>query len=192
MKALNSNHELSRVDAVKIDKYGQALISTEEAFQALYNNKLSSLEDVYIENNNVIDQYNTACNLNADRIPRLQKLLDEGLSIEEFDNKNQSQWYMPNEYLKFDIETWLSEQCDIDTKMARLQDELLLFRQLNMIDLLRYLKYLVDTMRKHNIVWGVGRGSSVASYALYLIGIHKIDSIKFNLDINEFLRTQGE
>jgi len=91
MKALNSNHELSRVDAVKIDKYGQVLISDDEAFQALYNNKLSSLEDVYIENNNVVDQYNTACNLNADRIPRLQKLLDEGLSIEEFDNKNQSQ-----------------------------------------------------------------------------------------------------
>lgn len=177
---------------MKIDKYGQALISTEEAFQALYNNKLSSLKDVYVDDDKTIDHYNTACDINADKIPRLQKLLDKGLSIEEFDRKNQSQWYMPQEYLNFDIESWLTEQCNTDTKMIRLQNELVLFRQLNMIDLLRYLKYLVDTMRKHNIVWGVGRGSSVASYALYLIGIHKIDSIKFNLDINEFLRTQGE
>ena len=60
-----------------------------------------------------------------------------------------------------------------------------------MIDLLYYLKYLVDTMRKNNIVWGVGRGSSVASYVLYLIGIHRIDSIKYNLDINEFLKEKN-
>jgi DNA polymerase III alpha subunit len=43
-------------------------------------------------------------------------------------------------------------------------------------------------MRSSNIVWGVGRGSSVASYALYLIGIHKIDPIKYNLSINEFFK----
>jgi len=48
--------------------------------------------------------------------------------------------------------------------------------------------YFVDTLRKHNILWGVGRGSSVSSYILYLIGIHRIDSIKYNLNIGEFLK----
>jgi DNA polymerase III alpha subunit len=57
-----------------------------------------------------------------------------------------------------------------------------------MLDLLRYLKYLVDTMRSKNILWGVGRGSSVASYCLYLLGIHKVDSVKYDLDIKEFLK----
>jgi DNA polymerase III alpha subunit len=57
-----------------------------------------------------------------------------------------------------------------------------------MFDLLFYLKYLVDTLRENKVVWGVGRGSSVASYVLYLIGIHKIDSIKYDLDITEFLK----
>ena len=57
-----------------------------------------------------------------------------------------------------------------------------------MIELLHFMKYLVDTLRKNNVVWGVGRGSSVASYILYLIGVHKVDSIKYNLDINEFLK----
>jgi DNA polymerase III alpha subunit len=54
--------------------------------------------------------------------------------------------------------------------------------------LLFYLKYLVDAMRENKIVWGVGRGSSVASYVLYLIGVHRIDSIKYDLDIKEFLK----
>jgi DNA polymerase III alpha subunit len=71
---------------------------------------------------------------------------------------------------------------------VRVTEELTLFAQHNMIPLLKYLKYLVDTMRKNNIVWGVGRGSSVASYCLYLIGVHKIDSIKYSLDIKEFLK----
>ena len=64
----------------------------------------------------------------------------------------------------------------------------MLFQEREAFDLLRYLKYLVDTMRKNNIVWGVGRGSSVASYVLYLIGVHKINSMYYDLDIAEFLK----
>jgi DNA polymerase III alpha subunit len=48
--------------------------------------------------------------------------------------------------------------------------------------------YIIDPLRKNNSVWGVGRGSSVASYVLYLIGVHKIDSLFFDLDIEDFLR----
>jgi DNA polymerase III alpha subunit len=94
---------------------------------------------------------------------------------------------MPTEYKTLDIEAFLVNQCPKEN-YERLIEEIELFRQHNMTDLLRYLKYLVDTMREHNIVWGVGRGSSVASYCLYLIGVHKIDSIKYNLDIKEFLK----
>jgi DNA polymerase III alpha subunit len=43
-------------------------------------------------------------------------------------------------------------------------------------------------MKERNIVWGVGRGSSVASYVLFLIGTHKVDSVKYELDFNEFLK----
>jgi len=54
--------------------------------------------------------------------------------------------------------------------------------------LLKWMKYFVDTCRTNRVVWGVGRGSSVASYVLYLIGVHRIDSMKYNLDWQEFLR----
>ena len=49
-------------------------------------------------------------------------------------------------------------------------------------------KILVDVSKENNIVLGVGRGSSVASYILYLLGIHKVDSLAYNLDIKEFLK----
>jgi len=70
----------------------------------------------------------------------------------------------------------------------RVQEELAAFGERGMYNLLRYMIYLVDFMRENDIVWGVGRGSSVASYVLYLIGVHKIDSLKYNLDWREFLR----
>jgi DNA polymerase III alpha subunit len=54
--------------------------------------------------------------------------------------------------------------------------------------LLRYLKYFVDTMRANNVLWGLGRGSSVSSYVLYLLGVHKINSMFYDLDIREFLK----
>lgn len=57
-----------------------------------------------------------------------------------------------------------------------------------MIPILKTMKFIVDTLRANNIVWGVGRGSSVASYALYLMGVHRVDSVKYNLPINEFFK----
>ena len=72
--------------------------------------------------------------------------------------------------------------------MARTCEELAEYDRRNMFDLLKYMVYLVDFMRENNIVWGVGRGSSVASYVLYLIGVHKVDSVQFDLDYHEFMR----
>lgn len=99
----------------------------------------------------------------------------------------QSNWLIPDEYKNMDIEGFLVHVCPKEN-YQRLIDELQEFRARNMLPLLRALKYIIDTLRKNNIVWGVGRGSSVASYVLYLLGVHKIDSIKYNLDWQEFLR----
>ncbi|NJO62370.1 MAG: hypothetical protein HC836_30345 [Richelia sp. RM2_1_2] len=62
----------------------------------------------------------------------------------------------------------------------RVLTELNLFRERNMEMVLRSLIFLVDLMRNNNVVWGVGRGSSCASYCLFLIGIHKVDAIKYS------------
>ena len=94
---------------------------------------------------------------------------------------------MTEKYQSFPIESWLLSQCTTEEEQVRVTKELELFIQHDMFDLLFYLKYLIDTMREHKIVWGVGRGSSVASFVLYLLGVHRINSIKYELDIHEFL-----
>lgn len=110
------------------------------------------------------------------------------MSVPEFDLKRQSQWFMPDEYRDIDIVQHVLDLCTTQQQLQRAGQELLLFQERNMLDLLRYLHYLVAVMKNNQIIWGVGRGSSVSSYVLYLLGVHRIDSIFYDLDIGEFLR----
>jgi DNA polymerase III alpha subunit len=110
------------------------------------------------------------------------------VSVPQFDYMNQQEWMMPNEYKQLDIAEYLLGLCKTDSELQRVGQELLLYNEKNLFDLLRYLKYLVDVMKDNDIIWGVGRGSSVASYILYLLGVHKIDSMYYDLDPGEFLR----
>ncbi len=96
-------------------------------------------------------------------------------------------WFIPDEYKNMDIEEFLVNQCPKEN-YDRLMQELNLYHKNDMIPVLKTMKYLVDTLRKNNVLWGVGRGSSVASYVLYLIGVHKIDSVKYSLPIEEFFK----
>lgn len=106
----------------------------------------------------------------------------------QFHQQNQSCWYMPAEYKRLDIAQHVLSLCTTDAQLQRAAQELMLFQDRDLFDLLRYLKYLVDTMKANNIIWGVGRGSSVASYVLFLLGVHRIDSMHYDLDPQEFLR----
>jgi DNA polymerase III alpha subunit len=95
---------------------------------------------------------------------------------------------MPDDYKKLDIAEYVLSLCKSQAELQRVGQELLLYQERNLFDLLRFLKFLVDRLRQHKIVWGVGRGSSVSSYVLYLLGVHKIDSLYYDLDIQEFLK----
>lgn len=97
-------------------------------------------------------------------------------------------WFIPNSYKNMDMESWLLNKCETPEIKDRVVTELTLYKEHNMLPVLNAMKYIVDTLRANNIVWGVGRGSSVASYILYLIGVHKIDSIKYNIPIEEFFK----
>jgi DNA polymerase III alpha subunit len=98
-----------------------------------------------------------------------------------------SSWMIPQEYKNIDIENFLVDRCPKEN-LDRLTEELRLYKKHEMIPVLQTTKYIIDTLRKNDIVWGVGRGSSVASYALFLLGVHKIDSVKYNLPIEEFFK----
>ena len=113
---------------------------------------------------------------------------DSDISVPDWDNMQQRNWYMPKEYQDLDIAELVIGLCDTEEKLQRVGHELLLYQERGLFDLLRYLKYLVDVMRGNHVIWGVGRGSSVASYVLYLMGVHRIDSMYYDLDVEEFLR----
>lgn len=169
-----------------IDKYGRVKTTEQEAFDSLYSKKITTLNSLFFEPETVA-AFNKALDINKDSFDKIQELETHKESIELFDEANQCDWFMPNNYCPNLIND-LYSMCRTELEKQRIDKELHLFIQHGMFDLLFYLKYLVDTMREHNIVWGVGRGSSVSSYVLYLIGVHKINSILYELDINEFLK----
>ena len=113
---------------------------------------------------------------------------DSDISVPDWDCIQQRRWHMPEEYQQLDIAELVIGLCDTPEKLQRVAHELLLYQERGLFDLLRYLKYLVDVMRDNHVIWGVGRGSSVASYVLYLLGVHRIDSMYYDLDPQEFLR----
>lgn len=113
---------------------------------------------------------------------------NEILSFSYDDNSNQQIWFMPKSYKEINIEKYF-EKFITEFNKERILLELNLYKKNNYYDLLRYLIFLVDVMKANNIIWGVGRGSSCASYLLYLIELHDVDCIKYDISIDDFLRS---
>jgi DNA polymerase III alpha subunit len=109
-------------------------------------------------------------------------------SVPKFHLEQQSHWHMPEEYKQLDIAEYILSLCNGEAELQRCGAELLLYQERNLFNLLRYLKYLVDIMINNQVIWGVGRGSSVASFVLYKLKVHRINSLHYNLDVGEFLR----
>jgi len=110
------------------------------------------------------------------------------VAVPDWDQVRQQQWFMPDSYRVLDIAQHVLDLCTTDAELQRTGQELLMYQERDLFDLLRYMKYLVDVMREHNVIWGIGRGSSVASYVLYLLGVHRVNSLYYDLDPGEFLR----
>ena len=169
------------------NSHGQSVLSENNILELIYQNKWHNIKDCIIEDSNLLEKYNNLVSSNKDPL-ELLKTIDTDIGQDLFDQNNRLNWFMPSEYKQFDIEEYVLGLCKTSEETERVNYELDLFKSHAMMDVLQFLKYMVDTLRKNNIVWGVGRGSSVASYVLYLLGVHKVDSIKYNLDPTEFLR----
>jgi len=170
---------------MRLDKYSNPIFSEKDILEAIYSGYVFSPNDTFL-----VEQ-------RSDDIKQLEEQIgfkflepyETHFEVKDYDQACQQVWNMPDDYRTLDIEQWIWQQCPPwDPEHSRVAEELEAYKARNMLDLLRWLKYFVDTCSKQGVVWGVGRGSSVASYILYLIGVHKIDSIKYNLDWQEFLR----
>jgi DNA polymerase III alpha subunit len=170
---------------MKYDQYGQAYTDSNELCNLLYKDPKLDISRFQVEDS--LEYNRSVAELHAE-LDLLDSYHQINQTVEEFDRVLQANWRMPVEYKDMDIAEYVLALCKADHELQRVGQELLLYQERDLFDLLRYLKYLVDTLRKNNVVWGVGRGSSVASYVLFLLGVHKIDSLYYNLDIEEFLK----
>lgn len=167
-----------------LDKFNRYQSDENTGIELLYRS--SDLSNVEFMSSDDIKLYNSKC-AEFDILPiQLLKDLD-------FDRINT--YLIPKHYLDIDVEDYVRtivsnrvNGIDNDEVSQRVEMELSEYKARNLYPVIRVLIYIIDTMRKHNLVWGVGRGSSVSSYVLYLIGVHKVDSLKYNLDIKEFLK----
>ena len=168
---------------MRTDIYGQQIYDEMELCLLYLQDPSRNLKRVFVNDAIKFDEV-----LQLENPPELIKYSIDNCSVNEFDEKNQNHWLMPKEYYDLDIAQYILDQCSTDEELQRAGQELILFQERDMFILLKYLKYLVDTMRKNNIVWGVGRGSSVASFILFLLGIHKINSLYYDFSIDEFIK----
>lgn len=185
MKSVIGNQKSSKINR-NIDQYGRVIYDVYD----LYDMVMSGADTSKIQEvswNRDFEKYNQAIDKNYLEESKLTKLETIQLDVEEFDRINQQDWFIPDEYKNLDIKSYVLDRTP-EHAIDRVNEELNLYDKYNIIDVLKVCIYIIDTLRNNNIVWGVGRGSSVASYVLYIIGVHKVDSIKYELDINEFLR----
>jgi len=161
---------------------GTVICSESAAVDILYQGR--DLSDVVLDD----EQITTAFNKANDMLDQgFEKLISSDRGI-----FNECDWYSawltPEPWVNIDVEAYCLKKCDTDQQRDRVRYEMVLFADRKMIPVLRHLIWMVDYLRDRKIFWGVGRGSSVSSYILYLIGINRIDPLKFDLDVKEFLK----
>jgi len=171
---------------IKTDDLGIPRFTNKDLVDMIYTGHVDKCHVVLCDPSDNIDKFNQA--MREQCLPELKQYIPLDVDEKTFDGALQSEWFMPDEYKELSVSAHVLDRCTTDAQRQRVEEELTAFNERGLVPLLQYMIYLVDFMRENNIVWGVGRGSSVASYVLYLIGVHRIDSIQFDLDWTEFLR----
>lgn len=169
-----------------MNMYGQAILSSNELRELLLQGKnISHLNVMFDEEINLFKEHQ------AELLQETITFLDapeEILTFDEFHQTCADEWIFPEIYQQIDVKSWLLSRCKTEEEIRRVNLEYGLFEERDLIMLLRLFIYIIDYFRKNNYVWGVGRGSSVSSFILFLIGTHFVNPIKYNLDIRDFLK----
>jgi hypothetical protein len=173
---------------MKQNKFGELVFSENDVCNLLMQGRnIDSLKHVVVDHSVDLEEL-------VNLVERPESLItwtfphDDETSVPEFHASQQLTWHMPAEYKTIDIAQYVLDLCNGEAELQRCGQELLLYQERDLFNLLRYLKYLVDVMIANQVIWGVGRGSSVASFVLYKLGVHRINSLHYNLDVGEFLR----
>lgn len=103
-------------------------------------------------------------------------------------------WKIPKRYNEINLPAYLLKTLaakfpDPEKRIPyakRLNEELQEIEKRNLEQIIKALIFVVSKFNESGIVYGVGRGSSCASLVLFMIGVHKVDPIKFGIPMTEF------
>lgn len=167
-----------------IDQLGRCRLTEKEIMDLVLSGK--DIDSIWVADPQVAQEYNE---LNRKYFEYMGELkIPEPEDAREFHQNNCSRWLIPDKYMQIDILDYLLARVETDIQRQRIKYEYELYCKHNLLNVLRTMIYLVDQFREHGVVWGVGRGSSVSSYILYIIGINRVDPLKYNLSVDEFFK----
>lgn len=172
----------SKMTNPKIDEYGRT-VEDEQSLIELFYQGITEITASGPE----VDRFNSFCDVFDMLDSKISGVDQISETPEEFHAERQRDWIVPEEFMNFDIVGFLRNAASTEAALDRVNFELEVFEALDMLDSLRAIRYVVHTLDEHNVVRGVGRGSSVSSYCLFLLGVHMVDSLNYGLDFAEFL-----
>ncbi len=166
--------------------YGQAILSSDNLRELLLQGKNIGHLNVVRDDEIVLYE-----NHQAELLRHINIFLDapeEVLTFDDFHLQKANEWIFPLEYQQIDVKEWLLKKCKSQVEIDRVLEEYALYEERDLAMLLRLFIFLIDYLRENKFIWGVGRGSSVSSYILYLIGVHRVDSLEYGLQIKDYLK----
>jgi DNA polymerase III alpha subunit len=168
----------------EVDAWGRVVLGVEDAFQILYAG--GSISDFPLADAAAVERFNAAAEM-FDSDTKARGVEEPEVTPEEEHRARAARWLIPERYRSLDIRAHVLSLCKPE-EIERCTHELDLYEARGLFPMLRAMVFLVEDLRARDVVYGVGRGSSVASHVLFKIGVHRIDALRYNLDIREFLR----
>lgn len=168
------------------NKFGQVVVDSDTLRELILHGKNINHTIPLIDDDIELYQQYQAQLLST--ISIFDKVADESMDIDNFHEIQSSNWLIPAEYATIDVLQWLGDKCKTEQELIRVAEEYALYEARDLIMLLRLFIYLMAYFNENKFICGVGRGSSTCSYILYLIGVHRVDSLKYNLPITDYLK----
>ena len=169
----------------RLNKYSETVLCVDEAITILQSG--ADVSGMVIDSTYEIEQFNTFCaQVIEDEITLRGETKDVDVGVYHMECTNR--WNFPDEYKSIDVRELLLGRCETQEERDRVEMEYKMYEDRGLVVLLQFFVWLVDHFREHKVLWGVGRGSSVSSLCLYLIGINRVNPLKYDLDIHEFLK----
>jgi len=177
-----------------VNEYGQVNFGTKEILEKFYTQEWQTVKG-FMHNVDEMNKWNGHCtHFELAPVEQSVKPLQD---INAYHKQMSNTWNMPKQYAEFDRVGYFSKELvrrslNSQQYLDYLVDEIEAWSNImsteSATNLWRFLHYLIATCKENDIVTGVGRGSSVSSLVLFLLGVHAVDPVKYNLNYKEFLR----